>query len=1260
MSPRERGGSVAPVEQWATHGELVTLQAIPAPGYSFWKWEGDVPGAMIGDASLHIKVDSTKTIKALFGKSIYVSPAGSDSNDGSSPEASFATLPAAIAAARDGQVIEVAPGVYPQNATITIDRPLTIAGAGEKPGDVVIKRAKGDNRVFVLDHPEATLRHLVVSDGMGKGKAGANVCIDERGGSVIDCILRNGKSHWTGWSAGVYIASDAGLVRNCVISNNLACDYNHNGGVAVGMKGGRVENCLIVKNGLAPTIRFKLNQPQMSVIRMAGGSLVNCTIVDNWLYNTAGVYVESPDALVANCLIAGNTSISGAADVFAAKVGFSDLFIACATDGDEPINETCLLFDGEPNFVDPIHGDYRLVSGSICIDAGVVPTTGLSTVDLDGGDRFADGRPDIGAYEHQASSGPIAGLRTPAGRLAKAGDEIVFLPSCRGATGAVRYDLDFGDGQSASATDDAPLSHSYAKSGVYTVTLTATDSAGTSVVSRKLYVIDDTIRVVNGNPNAAEPYATWETAAPDLATACAFAQDGFDIVVSNGTYKIADGFVLLKGIGIYGASGKAADVVIRPKSSLGYGIFLLAHPRNVLSGLTLRDNTTSVEYGGAVGMMAEGATITNCHIYRTKCYVGGALGSGVVMAEPGLITRCLFEECDVDDNGAKGGVVAMKAAGLIENCLFLRNKTALALQINGRESQKAAGGVYMTAGVLRNCSFIGNRSLNVGGVYLTGGVVTNCLFAGNTSEGTKGCPTATVFDGDASAFYHCAADTVLVNDTCFQGNVDFTDAANDDFSPDFASVAFGNAAIEDRDLTAVDFAGNPRVSADGKMDIGCYEKVYAGLGCGFDVSKTQGVAPVETTFTPSLPTVAVPSAIECRWDFGDGETLVSDGATAISHTYRQLGDFTVTLTVTDGRETASSVLEQAVSVRPGTLYVSAGNEGAAEPYDTEETAAKDIATVVDYAVDGCEIIALDGEYLLGNQVVVEKGLAIRGKTGRPEDVLVKRKSNVDTRLILLNHPSASLSGMTLEGGRLRGGPTHNLGGANVLIMTDGGVVSNCVIRGGDSWAFGGAGIAVRSGQGAVTHCVITNNASFDGNFAGGAGVFVTGGFARDCLIARNDFEKGNGGASWGAVLLRGGSLVNCTIVDNRVQNCGGVVCEAGGVTNCVIVRNEATKTTDPAKIVYGGKRPEAFVSCLSDLIKINDGCLQGDAGFVDAENGDYRLGPASPCVDVGSMARPEIFSDLDLDGKVRVQHRTIDLGCYERRYVTPAMIIILR
>jgi hypothetical protein len=59
--------------------------------------------------------------------------------------------------------------------------------------------------------------------------------------------------------------------------------------------------------------------------------------------------------------------------------------------------------EGDPGFVDPANGDYRLKAGSPAIDAGEPGglEPGESPTDLDGKPRIAGGRRDLGAYEYQ-------------------------------------------------------------------------------------------------------------------------------------------------------------------------------------------------------------------------------------------------------------------------------------------------------------------------------------------------------------------------------------------------------------------------------------------------------------------------------------------------------------------------------------------------------------------------------------------------------------------------------------------------------------------------------------------------------------------------------------------------------------------------------------------------------------------------------------------------------------------------------------------
>ncbi len=128
------------------------------------------------------------------------------------------------------------------------------------------------------------------------------------------------------------------------------------------------------------------------------------------------------------------------------------------------------------------------------------------------------------------------------------------------------------------------------------------------------------------------------------------------------------------------------------------------------------------------------------------------------------VTFDFVDRCVIDGNANTyreqpqygGGIYA--TAGVIRNCLVMDNASNL------------GGGAAVTgSGVIRNCTIVRNRSLfnnngtgtsygEGGGIcLLSGGTVPNCIFAENTCARATGNPEwVKREDGSTATFSHCA------------------------------------------------------------------------------------------------------------------------------------------------------------------------------------------------------------------------------------------------------------------------------------------------------------------------------------------------------------------------------------------------------------------------------------------------------------------------------------------------------------------------
>ena len=360
----------------------------------------------------------------------------------------------------------------------------------------------------------------------------------------------------------------------------------------------------------------------------------------------------------------------------------------------------------------------------------------------------------------------------------------------------------------------------------------------------------------------------------------------------------------------------------------------------------------------------------------------------------------------------------------------------------------------------------------------------------------------------------------------------------------------------------------------------------------------------------------------------------------------------------------------------GDIYVNAAAANATTPYATPETAAKTIATAMSVAAPGATIHVAPGRYPISTPISLTKAVKLVGDDDNPSYVVVSNTvspnwNNKNFRCLFVNHESAWVSGLTFENGQ------QYFSGGNIMIDTNGGVISNCIIRAGmvrnDDAA--GSNLAVK-GPGLVTHCTI------QGGYVGAestesgkiCSVYLEHESARieNCLV--DGFVVPSSNTKGGCGLrVEKGAAVNCTVVntqynvedaDKQAKFAGINVTGSGVATNCVSSLN-----ADPSGILRSflpGQSGSLLVSCAYDGIAGSLEPLSGmvspivgtaESFFKDYANGDYTPKTGGPLV--GKGANYEGMASVDLAGKPRlVGRKGVDIGCYESQKTSGFFIVV--
>ncbi|MBQ6926037.1 MAG: hypothetical protein IJQ73_15475 [Kiritimatiellae bacterium] len=720
------------------------------------------------------------------------------------------------------------------------------------------------------------------------------------------------------------------------------------------------------------------------------------------------------------------------------------------------------------------------------------------------------------------------------------------------------------------------------------------------------------------------------------------------------------------------------------------------------------ENVRVTGHGGATGTSGisgirnYGGQVVDCVIDgnrgRDSYANNGANGNGPYWQSG---SRALMDRCVVTNNTAtdfyEGGAQCLFTGGLFVNGGLVRNtlvaKNSVVVKSTAAANSIAAGrkalGILLNGGVVENCTVTDNVSTgteqeNIGGITRVSGVVTNTLMWGN---GNNGGSQAVDWTGDATAFAHCAAADVT-------GMADSMELASAPYQYE-NGVAAPLAGTDILDAgadapwmaAATDLRGNPRIGG-AHVDIGVAEFVST-LTCTWEAAKYHGYGSVSSTFEVGQVTGDT-LGLRYLWDL-DGDDVFEAEGPRQSVVFTTAGDHVVTLKVVNGAG-GEATCSRTFSVTPwGDMYVAKGNENAAAPYATWETAAATIEDALRIAPDATRIHVAAGTYTPAEVLMLTNVVRLAGETGDWKDVIIDAQNK--RRVAWIENPDAVLENATLTRGYTVGqafgvysaGTLRNCrvtacyrqfagGGADnayprSAVFNAGGLVSDCVIDGnwsGDGYRNGKKpdAIGLYQSGGLSERCVITNNFCHPtygrlGAWHTGAGLYLAGGTVRNCLIGWNKLDKlspyANGYSFAAGAYLEGGVFINNTVVGNLIAEPAtektatyGAVIASG---DAVVENNLVADNVETSSGAEYGCVAQGSATFLHNCAK-NAAGLPGE-GNVEAAGAVYRVrggvvesSASSPCHDAGRN-EDWMAEATDLYGRPRLFGKRVDIGAAE-------------
>jgi len=678
-----------------------------------WSAPGSYP-VILSASNLDHTASATVTVEVLTGFTNYVSTTGGHVT----PFTSWADAATNLQAAIDvcyagGGVVMVQTGTYEVADAVLVDTSIIVCGAGARTETVVA--GAGSTRVFLIDHEDAMVAGLRITDGEADEGGGAKVLA----GTLQDCVISGNHAISSGggvelcgtavlkeceisenradkWGGGIS-ANDQSLVENCVISGNESLNYG--GGVHL-LDSSEIRNSFVTGNrswgGGGAALR---------------GTARNCTFTRNTAFGMGGgLYLSVSSAKAVNCILVDNEAATGENYEFDETAVGASITTSCTTPdpgGAGNITDSPLLL----GVCNP-----HLSEVSPCIDAGSTNGVAVDETDIDGEARIEGGLVDIGCDEFIVTN--LFGALTvdiigDTNVVLGAGDP--FLSDIAGkAFGSVWHVAT--NGGTFWVFNALEVDPAWSTPGLYPVVLSASnlDQAASATVS--VHVVASFTNYVSLDGAHIAPFTNWASAATQVQAAVDACYAGGVVMVSTGTFRNGSEIRITKGITVSGV-GNRDDTIIDGENQ--YRCLYLDDEDARLNALTITQGSDTV--CGGVYMLA--GTISNCVI---RGNTGSNMCGGVQ-----CLGNSVLRDSEISENSTwnwPGGVLCTHN-GLVLNCHIFDN-----------HANNRGGGVYCNqGGVVRGCRIEANSAMMGGGIHCRGGGwVEDCVIHSNSAANGAG------------------------------------------------------------------------------------------------------------------------------------------------------------------------------------------------------------------------------------------------------------------------------------------------------------------------------------------------------------------------------------------------------------------------------------------------------------------------------------------------------------------------------------------